>query len=115
MADEIDSSDTMIGFVWINATIVAVLLFLLGTELALAADPVEGQSLYKVQCVICHDRNGQGMTPDMPDFRRGDGLFASDRQLVKQIENGKNGCPPFMGILQQQKILDIISYLRTLH
>jgi cytochrome c6 len=105
----------MTGSTRIKATVAAVLFCLPGIEVALAADPAEGQKLYKVQCVICHDRNGQGMTPDMPDFRRGEGLFSSDRQLVKQIENGKNACPPFMGVIEQQKILDIISYLRTLH
>ena len=78
-----------------------------------ASDPAKGRTHYERQCANCHGRDGAGMAPDMPNFRKGDGLWSSDSQLVRRIEKGKNGCPPFLGMLDQQSIFDLISYLRT--
>ena len=60
-----------------------------------------------------HGRDGTGVTADIPNFGRGEGLWSSDSQLVLRIEGGKNGCPPFLGMLDRQGIFDVISYLRT--
>ena len=87
--------------------------FLVSATPAHASDPAEGRSHYDMQCAICHGRDGSGMTSDIPNFRRGEGLWSSDSQLLLRIEGGKNGCPPFLGMLDRQGIFDVISYLRT--
>ena len=91
-----------------------LVLMLSWTVQVFASDPAKGRETYQHQCLGCHGSRGEGLTPDMPSFNRGDGLWVSDSRLLERIENGKNGCPPYNGVLNRQKIFDVISYLRTL-
>ena len=52
--------------------------------------------------------------PGVPDFRRGEGLFRSDDDLLQFIRNGSGMMPAYRGLLSDRDILDVISYLRTL-
>ena len=103
----------MIRLIKSQAWVMLLVYLVIAAGPAIASDPEKGRSYYNMQCVACHGKNGAGITPDMPNFHRGDGLWTSDTQLVKRIEAGKNGCPPYLGILNRQKIFDLISYLRT--
>lgn len=84
-----------------------------GSIPANASDINIGHSIYQRHCVSCHGINGSPAMAAAPDFRRGQGLMQSDQALHKRILKGKNACPAFRGILDDQQILDVIAYIRT--
>jgi len=77
-----------------------------------ASDINLGREIYQRQCLSCHGANGNPSMASAPDFRRGQGLMQSDQALLKRIQNGKNACPAYRGILDDQQILDTIAYIR---
>lgn len=79
-----------------------------------AADVNLGSSIYRQHCLMCHGNDGRGSMAGAPDFKRGQGLMQSDKALLGRIQNGKNACPAYRGILDEQEILDVIAYIRTL-
>ena len=81
---------------------------------AAASDVGKGQNIYRKHCSICHGNNGKAVMAGAPDFNRGRGLFKSDHDLLKRIQTGRNACPAYRGILSEQKIFDVIAYIRTL-
>ena len=52
--------------------------------------------------------------PDVPNFARGESLNQPDPILMDAIRVGSSARPPFLGILNDREILDVISYVRTL-
>ena len=54
------------------------------------------------------------MMPGIPDFSSGDGLFLPDPDLLNQIRDGKDMMPAYRGIIEDEEILDVIAYLRSL-
>jgi hypothetical protein len=48
-----------------------------------------------------------------PNFRLREGLIQSDQSLLNRIKTGKNACPAYQGILIDQRIYDVIAYIRT--
>jgi len=92
-----------------------LLLFCMVTPTAVwAADPQKGNTLYTKNCQTCHGADGVAQMPGVPDFRRGEGLFRSDDDLLQFIRNGSGMMPAYRGLLSDRDILDVISYLRTL-
>ena len=79
----------------------------------MAADPVKGGEVYANNCYICHGDDGQGVVPNAPNFKYGDRLIKPDTELFQSISSGMGLMPAFRGILSEQDILDVISYLRT--
>ncbi len=79
-----------------------------------ASDTNLGRGIYQRHCAMCHGNNGAAMMAGAPDFNRGQGLMRSDRMLLERIRTGKNACPAYRGILNDQEILDVIAYIRTL-
>ncbi len=81
----------------------------------IAANTTQGKLLYEQNCSICHGAQGISTMASAPNFKRGEALAQSDFALLKHINTGKNACPAFTGILQQQQAFDVIAYLRTLY
>lgn len=79
-----------------------------------ASDVNLGRKIYQRHCVICHGNDGSGSMAGAPDFKRGQGLMQSDQSLQARIQSGKNACPAYRGILDQQDTLDVIAFIRTL-
>lgn len=79
-----------------------------------AANMVNGQHLYNMHCAACHGPRGEGVNPEAPKFRMGERLEQPDLILMQSVKTGKKTMPPFFGVLQDQQILDILSYVRTL-
>jgi len=94
------------------ALFVSTSVFLFGAE-AMAADPRNGAKIYNIQCISCHGASGAGALPGMPDFRRGQSLFAANAVLVQVLENGSGIMPAYRGLLTTQEMLDVIAHLRT--
>ncbi|HEX4858270.1 MAG TPA: cytochrome c [Usitatibacteraceae bacterium] len=79
-----------------------------------AADLSNGARLYEVHCAQCHGKSGEGVMPGAPKFNRGERLLQPDPVLMATILRGKNAMPPFLGVLREREILDVIAHLRTL-
>lgn len=92
-----------------------LILGLFSPTTVLAGDVFKGEALYQTHCELCHGANGRPVTPDAPNFTRGDGLIKPDAALSKTIRFGKNAMPSFEGVLSEKEIFDVISYLRTLY
>lgn len=78
-----------------------------------ASDINLGRGIYQRHCASCHGFNGSPVMAAAPDFKRGQGLMQPDQALHKRIQDGKNACPAYRGILNEQQTLDVIAYIRT--
>ena len=92
----------------------AGVIFSLAIASANASDVNLGRTLYQKHCLMCHGNRGEGNMAGAPDFTRGQGLMQSDRNLLNRVRRGNNACPAYQGILDDQEILDVIAYIRTL-
>lgn len=97
----------------LTLTAFPLLLLLFGSSAGLASDTNLGRSIYQRHCVMCHGATGTATMAGAPDFNRGQGLRRSDRMLLERIRAGKNACPAYRGILDEQQILDVVAYIRT--
>ena len=79
-----------------------------------AADLANGRNLYMAHCSGCHGDKGISFMPQAPNLARGEGMGQPDPLLIDKIRAGKNAMPPFLGILSDRDILDVIAYARTL-
>ncbi|MDH3538044.1 MAG: c-type cytochrome [Gammaproteobacteria bacterium] len=85
----------------------------ISTPLA-ASDLNSGANIYRMHCAQCHGVNGRSVMAGAPDFDRPDSLLKPDDSLLSRIQSGKNACPAYRGILSEQKIFDVIAFIRTL-
>lgn len=97
--------------VWITTSTIAMLIVSLDT---LGADPRIGKNIYDRNCASCHGDTGRGVIPNTVDFSRGEGLLRSDRELLREIQQGRRAMPGFKTLLTESEILDVVAYLRTL-
>ena len=93
---------------------VAGLMLLAVHQSALARDLVRGQRLYNQHCAACHGLNGVPTIQEVPSFATKERLMQPDMMLLQTVKMGKNMQPPFMGILRDEEILDILQYARVL-
>jgi len=74
-----------------------------------------GQSLFSTNCAACHGSDGRGgeRAPSIATLRRVVSLTDADLEAV--VKNGQPsvGMPPF-GYLGNQKVSDVVAYLRVL-
>jgi len=87
---------------------------LIAAPLAMAGDPVNGGKTYNQSCKKCHGASGKSTFPGVADFSRGEGLMIADHELLQKIRDGKGMMPAFRGILKDDDISDVITYLRKL-
>ena len=97
----------------LTAALTAVLMIAL-PSLSQAGDVFNGKQIYKDHCAICHGASGVAEVGNAPDFSRGEGLMQADVSLLEKVSNGKNAMPGYRGMLTDQEILDVISYIRIL-
>lgn len=95
-------------------TSMPLIFTLLAANVASASDVNMGRETYQRHCAMCHGANGNASMAGAADFKRGQGLMQSDHALLERIQNGKNACPAYRGILREQQILDVIAFIRTL-
>lgn len=88
--------------------------FLLGTNMALAADPGKGQNLYMKYCASCHGMDGMAVMPGAPNFALNEGLLQADNSLLQTMRSGRNAMPAFQGVLDDEQLRDVIAFLRTM-
>lgn len=92
----------------------AFTLLIITAGSAMAGDPVKGRGIYTERCSGCHGPNGKPDIAEVPNFSVGEGMMKSDSALMVTIKKGKAVMPAFEGVLTDDQILDVISYVRTL-
>ena len=78
-----------------------------------AGDIFRGAEIYVEHCQDCHSVDGRGV-PGVPDLTRGNRLLRPDPDLFSAISQGQGAMPSYEGVLRNEEILDVLSYLRTL-
>jgi len=86
-----------------------------------AKDQEDGRTNYKIACMVCHGQLGKGDGPaaaslEIPPGNLSDPILwqQTDGELFWKINNGRNPMPPFKDAYTEDKIWQIISYVRTL-
>ncbi len=99
----------------VKAVLIAMvsLLAILAVQ-ARAGDMQKGREVYDMHCVTCHGMNGYAIDMTIPSFANGDRMFLMDQEMLQSVRNGKNMMPAFRGLLSDEEIRDVITYLRTL-
>ncbi len=92
-----------------------LLLLALTPNLSEADELTKGSENYLMYCADCHGATGISIMPDAPSFSKNESLIKSDIELLNSINNGKNAMPLYRGILSDQEILDILTFVRTLN
>ena len=93
--------------------VLVVLVSMFAALPAQAGDINNGRQLYELHCELCHGADGRGVTPDAPNFLRGEGLLKPDDLILRSLRNGVNAMPGYRGVLSDREMFDVISYLRT--
>ena len=78
------------------------------------ADQAKAKLDYQKYCAACHGFNGMSVAPDTPNLRLNQGLLQSDMAILQKLKAGSAKKPPMMGILNDQDLLQVIVYTRTL-
>lgn len=94
--------------------IASIMIVLAGTYPALAADLARGQRLYNLHCASCHGITGIPIMPETPNLSMREGMSQPDVVIMQSLKMGKKNKPPFFGRLNDQELLDVIQYTRTL-
>lgn len=81
---------------------------------AQAIDLQRGQRLYNQRCSVCHGMTGTPTIQQAPSFVTKERLMQPDAVLLQRVQMGKNACPPFMGTLKNDEILDVLHYARQM-
>jgi mono/diheme cytochrome c family protein len=99
----------------VKAVLIAMvsLLAVLAVQ-ARAGDMQKGREVYDMHCVTCHGMSGYAIDMTIPSFANGDRMFLMDQEMLQSVRNGKNMMPAFRGLLSDEEIRDVITYLRTL-
>ena len=96
--------------------VASLLLFSLAFHAAVPA--VNGEAIYKNNCMMCHGADGKGFpalkTPDFTDPKWQSST--KDKQIREVIKDGKKGTAmvAFGNKLNDQEVLAVIAYIRSL-
>ena len=77
--------------------------------IAQASDIFGGKEVYELHCQTCHGMDGQSIEPGVPDFSRGESLYAPDVDLVRVLRDGDGHLPTFRGLLSDEELRDVIA------
>jgi mono/diheme cytochrome c family protein len=91
----------------------AVLLFT-SASAAWSIDLARGQRLYNQHCASCHGITGIPVTPETPNLAMREGMNQPDFMLMQTLKMGKKAMPPYLGLLKDDELLDIIQYTRMM-
>jgi cytochrome c6 len=81
---------------------------------AQAVNLVHGQQLYNLHCARCHGITGIPVMPDTPNLSMREGMNQPDVVLMQSIKVGKKTMPPYIGVLNDNDILDVLQYIRNM-
>ena len=78
-----------------------------------ANDVFKGREVFMRECMACHGESGEGKLPGLPNFKEGKTLFKTDSVLIDIVRDGKGVMPSFNGLLTDEDIRNVVSYLRS--
>ena len=81
---------------------------------AWSIDLVRGQRLYNQHCASCHGITGIPLTPQTPNLAMREGMNQPDFMLIQTLKMGKGTMPPYLGMLKDEELLDIVQYTRMM-
>ncbi len=88
--------------------------FLLTSLSAGSADPTSGWELFETNCAVCHGMDGSPNLPNAPRFSQGERMEKTDAQLLTSLSEGLNVMPPWKGVLNDQEMRELLTYVRSL-
>lgn len=91
----------------------AILLVTAATS-AWCIDLARGQRLYNQHCASCHGITGIPVMPETPNLAMREGMNQPDFMLMQTLKMGKKAMPPYLGLLKDEELLDIIQYTRMM-
>ncbi len=97
----------------ISAQLIALLI--VSPQVYAEGSNTNGQQLYMIHCSGCHGVFGISVIPDAKNFSRFDLITQPDQNLLELVRSGRNMMPGYIGILNDQEIMDIINHIRTLN
>lgn len=105
------------GLLWI--VVVVLFALLLPLSRAGGAPGGEGETTYKAKCSVCHSADGSGKTAmgtklKLRDLRSPEVQKQTDAELLAKIAKGKSPMPGYEKQLGQEKIRDVVAYIREL-
>lgn len=98
----------------LSIRLASTMLLLACAYSAAAADLARGQRLYNLHCASCHGITGIPIMPETPNLSMREGMSQPDVVIMQSLKMGKKNKPPFFGRLNDQELLDVIQYTRTL-
>lgn len=72
-----------------------------------------GEKIYAANCVACHQANGQGIPGTFPALVGSKVVLDGKGPNIDVVLNGKNGMPPWKGVLSETEIAAVITYTRN--
>jgi mono/diheme cytochrome c family protein len=70
-----------------------------------------GKQIYAAQCALCHQPNGDGMQPEIPNLARNNRVVNIDT-LVANVRDGQRAMPSFSNLSAEQ-IASVATYVRN--
>jgi cytochrome c6 len=106
----------MLNFARMSASVLGTVLLIAALWSPARAD-VQGPSLYRSKCAVCHGATGKGDTPagksmGVPDLTKSAAKSVAELKAV--IEQGRNKMPAYGKSLKPAEIADLIGYIKTL-
>jgi len=98
-----------------------ILLFAISAQLA-AEDAQDAEEIYFSTCIVCHDDDGSGNMPGVPDLKESGTLFRdAESEIVSRLKSGIQrpggiAMPPKGGNpeLTDEQLLSVLHYVKKL-
>lgn len=81
------------------------------TSARVSAGPVDGKSIFRAKCTVCHGEDGKKGVMGAADLT---GSIVSEEGATLIVKNGKNAMTAFGGQLSDDEISAVVKYIMTL-
>jgi mono/diheme cytochrome c family protein len=103
----------------VTISMLAWMIWFPGPSHAISTQELEGEATFKAKCTACHGAFGSGSTVigkklNLRDLRSEEVQKLSDAQIYEIIEKGRNKMPAFGKSLGEQKVKQLVAYIREL-
>lgn len=100
--------------------------FQLSSQPGINASIARGKKVYEMTCLACHQADGEGMQRMNPTLVKTKWVLGDKKRLINIVLNGLKGgeieidgdnfhnpMPPQAGLLNDQQIADVLTYVRN--
>ncbi len=99
--------------------LLAIMVLFANQSRAVGTGLTEDGDIFKAKCAACHAADGSGNTPagkklNIRDLRSAEVQSQSDSALANIISKGKGKMPPYGNSLGNEKIRQLVAFIRTL-